>query len=316
MSEISFRDRVVIITGAGGGLGKDYALEISRRGGAVVVNDIGVNVHGLHGSPRMADNVVSEIKAAGGRAVANYDSVTTRPGAQAIVQAGIDAFGKIDAVISNAGTLRNDWFEEFSEEDRDAMFLVHLTGTFNIAQAAFPHMKKQGYGRILFVSSAAGMFGNKTQAAYGAAKAGIFGLMNVVSQEGLPYNILCNALLPAAATRMGDKMDEKITAEIEQHCSGFGTAMTPDFVTPLAVYLVSEACNTSHSAYSALGGRYARVFVGMTEGWLGPRAKPALVEDIAQHIDHIRNAGATIIPASLPDEFRILAEQVEIQAKS
>lgn len=310
MAKIDFEGQTVIVTGAGGGLGRAYALEIAQRGGAVVVNDLGGNVDGLNGSTTMADEVVAEITAKGGRAIANYDSVATVAGAQAIAAITLDTFGRIDALINNAGNLRNAWFEDFKEEDRAALFDVHLTGTFNVTQAVWPHMKAQGYGRVVFTSSGAGMFGNKMQSGYGAAKAGTTGLMNVLSQEGAPHGILCNALMPNSQSRMAEKMDAKEMEAMIPHVMTFGDALSPPFIAPLVVYLASSACQSTHSIYSAMGGRIARVFIGVTEGWTGPQNAPPSVEDIASHIDQIRDERrGTHIPSDLIDEARIVADQ-------
>lgn len=314
MAVISFANRVVIVTGAGGGLGRTYALDIAKRGGAVVVNDLGGTVEGLGGSPAMADKVVAEIKAAGGRAVASYDSVATKDGACRIVKTAIGEFGRIDALINNAGNLRNDWFEEVTEEDRDALLAVHLIGTFNVTQAAWPHMKERKYGRVVFTSSSAGMLGNAMQSAYGMAKAGITGLMNVLSQEGEPHGILCNALLPNAMSRMaekhGEKMDPDARKEIAPVMAVIGKTMDPSFTTGIVVYLASEACQSTRSIYSSLGGRIARAFIGVTEGWQGSREHPATAEDIAAHIAQIRDTTRGFhIPNGLFHEHRIVAAQ-------
>ncbi|MBG6120124.1 MULTISPECIES: SDR family NAD(P)-dependent oxidoreductase [unclassified Sphingobium] len=312
--EVDFTGRTIVVTGAGGGLGRQYALDIAARGGNVVVNDLGGNVDGDNGSSSMADAVVQEIQAAGGKAVANYDSVASSDGAAAIADAALSAFGRIDGLINNAGNLRNFWFEEFSDADRDSVIGIHLIGTWNVTKAVWPHMKKDGYGRILFVSSGAGMFGNQTQSAYGAAKGGVVGLMNVLTQEGAKHGILCNALLPNAASRMGEKMKPEELAPMAAYTPKYRSAMLPEFVGPLGVYLASEACITGHDMYSVLGGRIARAFVGVTEGWLGPRDAPPSVEDIAAHIDEIRDETRGIhIPSCLIDEFRIVAEQVDAQ---
>lgn len=312
MSEISFAGQCVIVTGAGGGLGRTYAIEIARRGGMVVVNDTGADISARNASPAMADAVVKEIRDAGGQAVASYDTVATTAGANAIARAALDNFGRIDGLINNAGTLMNAWFQDFSDEARDEMLGSHLLGNFNVTRAVWPTMIAQGYGRVLFVASAVGAFGNATQAGYGAAKGGIIGLMNTLSQEGRAHNIMCNALLPNAASRMGEAMImEAGFDEIIRNTKPYAGAITPEFVTGIAVYLVSNACATTHDMYSALGGRIARAFIGVTEGWLGPRDRPATVDEIAAHIGQIRDVSAGFaIPASLADEMRLLNEQI------
>jgi NAD(P)-dependent dehydrogenase (short-subunit alcohol dehydrogenase family) len=305
---ISFENRVVIVTGAGGALGRTYALDIARRGGAVIVNDLGGAVEGGGGSRAAADEVVAEIEAAGGRAIANYDSVVTQDGARRIAAAALDAFGRIDALVNNAGIIRNSWFEDVSSEDLDALITTHLVGTFNVTQAVWSHMKAQGYGRIVFTSSASGMLGNPTQSAYGAAKAGIAGLMNVLSQEGEPHGVLCNALMPNAMSRMAHTLSPEVAVLGLPHVQTFPKTTDPAFTTGIVVYLASEACASTHSIYSSLGGRIARVFIGVSEGWQGSREEPSSAEDIAAHIEQIRDPrGGFNIPSSLIDEYRIVA---------
>lgn len=311
MADISFDGQCVVITGAGGGLGRAYALEIARRGGAVVINDLGGDVDGNDPKPDMAAAVVAEITAAGGKAVPCYDTVSTREGAEAIAQAALSAYGRIDGLINNAGILRNAWFEDFVDEDLEALISTHLIGTFNVTRAVWPTMIKQGYGRVLFTSSAAGMFGNQMQAGYGAAKAGTVGLMNVLAQEGARHGILCNALLPTAHSRMAAKMDPGEFEPVMRHVAPYAHAMTPEFVVPIVAYLVSAACCTSHDMYSVVGGRIARVFVGTTQGWLGPRDAPPSADEVAAHIDTIRDLDRGLyVPASLIDEMRIVHDQV------
>ena len=216
MGNVRFDGRVAIVTGAGGGLGRTYALDLAQRGAAVVVNDLGGTFDGKGSSTSMADTVVEEIRAAGGKAVASYDSVATAAGGEAIVQKAIDAFGRVDVLINNAGTLRNAPLDTLPDSTLDAMLEVHLKGAFYVTRPAFRRMKAQRYGRILFASSAAGIFGNDDQSAYGAAKAGTVGLMNVLSQEGKAHGVFCNALLPTAASRMGEAMSpELMQASIE-----------------------------------------------------------------------------------------------------
>lgn len=292
MTQISFAGRVAIVTGAGGGLGRAHALEIARRGGAVVVNDLGGDVAGRGGSGTMAEQVVEEIRAGGGRAVANHDSVATTDGANKIVATALDAFGKVDVLINNAGIMRNDHIEDVTDEDWDAVIATHLTGSFKLTRAVWPHMKKQRYGRILFTSSSAGLFGTALVTSYAAAKAGIAGLMNIAAIEGEPHGILCNGLMPNAMSRMAEqaardwvaKGDEEELASLPPEV---GNSMNAEFNTPLAVYLASEACTSTHALYSQCLGRVARVFIGVAPGWQFQRQSPHTVEDIASHWDEI-----------------------------
>jgi NAD(P)-dependent dehydrogenase (short-subunit alcohol dehydrogenase family) len=313
-SSIRFDRRVAVVTGAGGGLGRTYALELAARGAAVVVNDLGTSYDGQGASHSMADQVAAEIRAAGGRAVACYDSVASSAGGRAIVQTALDSFGRIDVLISNAGTLRNAPLDELSDETIDAMLEVHLKGGFNVCRPALKEMKRQGYGRILLASSAAGMFGNEQQAAYGAAKAGLVGLMNVLSLEGAPHGVKANALLPTAASRMGAAMDpkflEQMGAAFQALGSQLGNSGDPSFVTPLAVYLCSEACDSTHGIYSASLGRYARVFLGTCEGWVGPRAEPPSLEEIATHWGEICDKAGAHEVGSLSEEFALISRQI------
>jgi NAD(P)-dependent dehydrogenase (short-subunit alcohol dehydrogenase family) len=311
---IRFDGRVAVVTGAGGGLGRTYALELAARGAAVVVNDLGTSYDGHGSSHSMADQVAAEIRAAGGRAVGSYDSVSTSAGGRAIVHAALDAFGRIDVLISNAGTLRNAPIDELNDDTLDAMLEVHLKGGFNVCRPALKEMKRQGYGRILLASSAAGVFGNEQQAAYGAAKAGLVGLMNVLSLEGAPHGVKANALLPTAASRMGAAMDpkfmEQMGAAFQTLGDKLGNSGDPGFVTPLAVYLCSEACASTHGIYSASLGRYARVFLGTCEGWLGPRNAPPSLEQIADHWDEICDKSRAHELASLGEEFAQISRQL------
>lgn len=315
MTNVRFDGRVAIVTGAGGGLGRTYALDLARRGASVVVNDLGSTFDGKGSSTSMADSVVDEIRTAGGKAVASYDSVATPAGGAAIVQKAVDAFGRLDVLINNAGTLRNAPLDELPDGTIDAMIEVHLKGAFYVTRPAFRQMKARKYGRILFASSAAGMFGNDEQSAYGAAKAGTVGLMNVLSQEGKAHGVFCNALLPTAASRMGEAMSAELMQASMEVFADAGPdaagAVTPPFVTPLVTYLVSEACQSTHGIYSATMGRYARVFIGACDGWLGPRDTPASAEDIAAHFDEICSTKSYSIPASLLDEFREIIKLIK-----
>lgn len=305
MDKIDFENRVVAITGAGGGLGRSYALELASRGASVVVNDLGGSSSGDGSSSRAADAVVEEIRAAGGSAVANYDSVSTRTGGNAIIESALDNFGRIDGLINNAGFLRNCRFEDMGDAELDAIIDVHLKAAFYVSQPAYRHMKQQGYGRILFTSSASGAFGSPEQTNYGAAKAGLLGLMNCLAWEGKQHGVLANALLPTAGTRLMQEMSQEWYAQMMPQNVRFDVIAPtgdPSYVTPLAVYLVSQHCQATRGIYSATGGRFARSAIGVSHGWLGPVDKPASVEDIAAHLAEIDDLSHIDYPASVTDE--------------
>jgi NAD(P)-dependent dehydrogenase (short-subunit alcohol dehydrogenase family) len=305
MLQDSFNGRVAIVTGAGGGLGRAYALELARRGAAIAVNDI-------HG----AELVVAEIISAGGEAVAGSGNVATRDGGAAIVAAAIAAYGRVDILVSNAGNLRQARFEEMTEQDIDDVIGVHLKGAFNVGQPAFAAMKRQGYGRMVFTASASGLFGHPWQASYAAAKAGIVGLANVIALEGRDCGILCNVILPSARTSMANSVDFAWTAEASEPAAalrrlmalpeGGGERLDPEWVTPLVAYLASEACTSTHGVFSACSGRYARVATGLGQGWLAP--KRAEVEDIAEHWQAICDPAGMIEPLSVYDEVLAVRE--------
>lgn len=297
MSEIRYDGRVAVITGAGGGLGKTYALELARRGAKVVVNDLGGKTDGTGAGHSMADQVVDEIKRGGGEAVANYDSVSTPEGGEAIIQAALDAFGTVDVVINNAGILRDKTFAKLTPEELGLVLDVHLKGAFYVSQPAFRVMKDKGYGRLLFTSSAAGIFGNFGQSNYGAAKMGLVGLMHVLAVEGAKYNIRSNAIAPTARTRMTEDL-----------LGPLAPLLDPDAVTPLVVYLCSERCELTHEIFSVGGGRFARVFIGLTPGWVAPAGAKPSAEDVEAHIEQIRDPSGYTIPANITDELKILAK--------
>lgn len=308
MSPIDFQGRVAIVTGAGHGLGREYALQLAARGASVVVNDIGVT---SEGGERFADRVVAEIQAQGGKAVANYDAVGPRPACNAIFETAMDHFGRLDIVINNAGNQRNARFEDMSDEDFDAVIDVHLKGAFYLSQNAYKVMMQQKYGRILFTSSSSAMFGNHIRANYSAAKAGLVGLTHTVSIEGERYGILANALLPCSSvTLLGKSPEGCMHPDWEATNPRFkpgielvGGRNTPAHVAPLVLYLVSERCRSTHAIWSALGGRYARAFIGCTKGWLSPHGHVATPEDIEAHLALIENRVDFDEPLSVSDEF-------------
>ena len=300
MSEpITFDGRVAIITGAGGGLGRTYALELAHRGARVVVNDLGGAVDGTGASSSAADQVVAEIQEAGGEAVANHDSVSSEEGGEAIVQTALDAFGRLDIVVNNAGILRDKSFAKMTMAEVEAVIDVHLKGGFNVSSPAFRIMREGGYGRFVFTSSASGLFGNFGQANYGAAKAGLVGLSNVLAIEGEKHNIKSNAIAPIAKTRMTEDL-----------LGPFADMVAPEQVTPMVVYLCSEANEYTHEIFTVGGGRYGRVFIGTNKGWFAGNDEVPTVEAISEHIGQIRDISDYVIPLSNNDEIMLLGQML------
>src|SRR5436190_20697348 len=256
MSDVGFDGKVAVITGAGGGLGRQHALLLASRGALLVINDLGGAVDGTGSSAGAAQRVVDEIKELGGEAVADANSVATPEGGKAIVQTALDAWGKVDIVVNNAGILRDKAFHNMEPDLMNPVFDVHLKGAFHVTQPAFVRMKEQGYGRIVSTSSAAGIFGNFGQTNYGAAKMGLVGLTRVLAVEGAKYNIKANAIAPLALTRMtenikGDRLRDKLG---------------PEKVSPLVAFLAHEDCPVSGQTFSVGGGRVAHVFIAETQG--------------------------------------------------
>ncbi|OBG93089.1 short-chain dehydrogenase [Mycobacterium sp. E136] len=306
---IDFTDQVAVVTGAGRGLGRVYALELARRGASVVVNDLGGTMHGAGEDSAVADQVVEEITAAGGTAVASYDSVDSPTGGEAIVRTAVDAFGRLDAVISNAGIFDSIPFDELTQDDWRRMLSVHLDGAFYLSQPAYRVMKAQGYGRFVFIASSAGMFGQHLEAHYAAAKAGIVGLTNVIALEGEPHGIRANTVLPFGLSRMVTETlgDPKLLED-----NGFFAAIRPELVAPIVVYLASRACEFSHQNFSACAGRFARVFIGLSEGWLAPREGDVTAEDIAAHLDEVAAVEPFTVPGAIYDEVFAVTQRLGV----
>lgn len=297
---ISFDGQVVIVTGAGRGLGRQYALDLARRGASVVVNDLGCSLLGDGVDISPANEVVAQIRQEGGDAVASYDSVLTPEGGAAIVEAATSRFGRLDALVSNAGIMEMLSFEDISPEKFKRMVETHLFGSFHVSQPAYRVMKAQGYGRMVFIASSAGAFGMPNAAHYGAAKGGIIGLANNIAFEGEAHGILANTVLPFGLTRMAT-----IAGEPER-----GTLLAEsqtETVSPLVVFLASRDCTFTHMNFSACAGRYARVFVGVGEGWVAGRGSIATADDILDHLDEVRATDPYTVPASLIDEMADVA---------
>jgi NAD(P)-dependent dehydrogenase (short-subunit alcohol dehydrogenase family) len=259
----------------------------------VVVNDLGGTARGTGSDQAPAQRVVDEIKASGGRAIASQDSVSTPEGGEAIVQAALESFGRVDIVINNAGFLRDKSFAKLDSADLDAIIDVHLKAGFYVSQPAFRIMKENGYGRFVFTSSNAGVFGNFGQSAYGAAKTGVIGLSNVLAIEGASANIKSNVICPIASTRM--------TSDL---LGSLSSSLSPELVAPMVIYLASDDCQVSQEVFSAGGGRYARVFLGLTPGWYGGTGKTVHVEDIQQHLDEIRAEAQYTVVHSVQEEIK------------
>jgi len=305
---ISFADQSVVVTGAGRGLGRLYAIELAARGAQVVVNDIGGSMTGDGTDPSVADAVVEEIRAAGGTAVASHDSVDSPAGGAAIVQRAVDEFGRLDAVISNAGIYEMTPFEELSVEQWRRMLQIHLDGAFYLSQPAMRVMKAQGRGRIVFVASNIGAFGQEGAVHYAAAKGGVIGLTNALANEGSAHGVHVNAVLPIGQTRMmTDSMGKRDPNPVLDQ---FFAATTPERVVPLAVYLASRDCQLTHHCISAVAGRYARVFIGLGEGWLADRDAEATADDIAAHLDQITATAPFSVPMSVADEMGVVLHQL------
>jgi NAD(P)-dependent dehydrogenase (short-subunit alcohol dehydrogenase family) len=292
---IAFDGRVAIVTGAGGGLGRSYALELARRGARLIVNDLGGSVDGSGASTNAADLVVEEIRSAGGEARASYDSVATAEGGEAIVTKALTEFGRVDIVINNAGILRDRSFSNLGRDELEGVIATHLLGAFNVSQPAFRAMREAGYGRFVFTSSNAGIFGNFGQTNYGAAKAGLVGLSNVIAIEGSKYGIQSNVIAPVARTRM-----------TEQLLGPMAELVAPEQVMPMVVFLCSENNPFTHEIFTAGGGRYGRIFIGTNEGWFAGSKVVPTVDEIAEHIDEIRDISSYEIPTSSNEEIMII----------
>ncbi|WP_312724246.1 SDR family oxidoreductase [Stutzerimonas kunmingensis] len=238
---IRFEDKVVIVTGAGGGLGRAHALLFARHGAKVVVNDLGGSTQGEGANSSAADRVVEEIRQAGGTAFANHDSVTD---GDRIVQQALDSFGRIDVVVNNAGILRDKTFHKMEDADWDLVYRVHVEGAYKVTRAAWPHMREQNYGRVIFTASTSGIYGNFGQSNYGMAKLGLYGLTRTLALEGRKNNVLVNAIAPTGGTRMTEGLIPPQVFEL----------LKPELVSPLVVYLASEQCQETSGLFEVGGG--------------------------------------------------------------
>ena len=290
MSELGYDGKVAVITGAGGGLGRQHALMLASRGALVVINDLGGAVDGSGSDKGAAARMVDELKGLGAEAVADTNSVATPEGGAAIVKTAIDAFGRVDIVINNAGILRDKAFHNMDTDLVNAVLDVHLRGAFNVTQPAWVKMREQGYGRIVSTASAAGVFGNFGQANYGAAKMGLVGLTRVLAVEGAKHNIRANAVAPLAFTRMTETI---LTPEM-------GEKLDPALISPIVGWLVHEDCDVTGRVFSVGGGRVAEVFIAETKGYF---KKDLGVEDVRDQWGTITDRAGYSVPANIGEEM-------------
>jgi NAD(P)-dependent dehydrogenase (short-subunit alcohol dehydrogenase family) len=289
MTDIGFDGQVAIVTGAGHGLGREHALQLAARGARVVVNDLGGTVDGTGADAGPAKQVVDEITAAGGEAVANTDSVASQAGGEAIVQTALDAFGRVDIVVNNAGILRDKAFHNLTPDLLDSVLQVHLYGAFWVTLPAWKLMREQNYGRVINTTSAAGLFGNFGQTNYGAAKMGLVGFTRALAQEGRKRNVLANVIAPGARTRMTEDL-----------LGPMADALDPEAVTPVVVYLASEQCDVTGQILSVAGGRVSRVVVAEPLGYYSKELTPEQVRD---NWDTIASLDDLIVPDNANEEI-------------
>ncbi len=288
MGEYRFDGRVAVVTGAGRGIGRAYARLLAERGASVVVNDLGASTGGTGADAGPAAEAVAEIVAAGGEAVADTSDVSTSEGAQTLVASAVERFGRIDVLVNNAGIIRWAGMPEVDEDNLARHLAVHVGGSFNTARAAWPHMVEQGYGRIVMTTSA-GLFGLPNNTSYATAKGAVIGLTRSLTTAGADHGITVNCIAPGAMTRMAGPGSEEA-----------GPEMSPDLVAPMVALLAHEECPVSGEIYAAGFGRFARIFIAMTPGYVHDGPAPT-IEDVADNWAAINDDPGYVIPADLPD---------------
>lgn len=307
-NELRFDDQVAVITGAGGGLGKEYALLLASRGARVVVNDIGGSVTGDGSDTAAAEAATTEIRQLGGEAVADSHSVTTPEGGAAIIDTALRTWGRVDIVINNAGIVRDAPFEEMTAERFEPLLDVHLRGAFHVTRPAWKAMRKQGYGRILNTTSAAGILGAPGMSNYGSAKTGLIGFTRVLAAEGADHNIKVNAVAPIAFTRMlthsidsaGPPDDPAAQAVLDDLVNEYLKKLDPALVAPVAAFLIHRDCPVSGEIYTVGAGHVSRFFIGRTKGFYSPELS---VEDVRDHLAEIRDEAGYTVPGGPADEM-------------
>ena len=297
---ISFTDRVVLVTGGGRGLGEAYCLEVARRGASVVVHDNGVETDGSGGDTTPANDVARAIREAGGRAVACVSDASTESGGQAAVDLAVEEFGRLDAIVANAGIIHDDPISEWPTERFEALLRHHLLAAFHVVRPGFAVMRSAGFGRLVFVSSAAGVFGQPGLTGYATAKTGMLGLMNVAALEGAAFGIRANAIMPMGDTRMAMALMGEAGKTADARA--FLETLRLDQVAPVVAYLTSEHCTLTHRVLSAFSGRVAALQIGVTPGWGGPGGT-FTAEDVAANLDQILDPSEILVPGSIFDEI-------------
>jgi NAD(P)-dependent dehydrogenase (short-subunit alcohol dehydrogenase family) len=310
-----FDDQVAVITGAGGGLGKQYALLLASRGARVVVNDTGGSVTGAGASTDAATTVVEEIRQHGGEAIADTHSVTSPEGGQAIINTALQAWGRVDIVINNAGIVRDAPFEDITADRLEPLVDVHLRGAFHVTRPAWKVMREQRYGRILNTCSAAGLLGAERMSNYGAAKTGLVGLTRVLAAEGADSNVKVNAIAPIAYTRMlahsvdgatgreAVENDAAAQAVLDDLVAQYLQKLDPALVAPVAAFLTHRDCPVSGEIYTVGAGHVARFFIGRTKGFYSPALS---MEQVRDHLDEIRDEDGYSVPGGPADEMSSL----------
>ncbi len=307
-NELRFDDQVAVITGAGGGLGKEYALLLASRGARVVVNDIGGSVTGDGSDTTAAEAAAAEIRQLGNEAVADSHSVITPEGGAAIIDTAVDTWGRVDIVINNAGIVRDFPFEEMTAERFEPLLDMHLRGAFHVTRPAWKAMRKQGYGRILNTTSAAGILGAPGMSNYGSAKTGLIGFTRVLAAEGADHNIKVNAVAPIAYTRMlthsidgaGQPDDPAAQAVLDDLVNQYLRKLDPALVAPVVAFLIHRDCPVSGEIYTVGAGHVSRFFIGRTKGFYSPELS---VEQVRDHLAEIRDEAGYTVPGGPADEM-------------
>jgi len=302
MAQITFEGKVAVVTGGGRGLGREYALELAKRGASLVVNDFGGETDGTGSDREPADQVVREIQEMGGKAVANHDSIVSAEAGERLIKTAVDSFGTVDILINNAGALRDRSFIKTSEEDWDMIYEINTKGSYNVTRPAVAVMREKGYGRIVFTTSGTGLYGNFGQANYAAAKMGLVGLMNVLKLETAKYNIMCNTIAPIADTRLTKGLLSPDTAEYYRR----------EHVAALVLYLVSSENTTTGCIYNCAAGWYSRSEMVCSPGVVLANGKePVSVEEIMKNWDRINNMEGAKFLNNLAESFAMFSDALK-----